>query len=168
MKIRLDYPDLRTYEHVEAKRLDSGLCQLTTHALFVPLAPGDVLRVLTPMLPDHPVAVGIATLVEIYTYDVDFRLPINLVTGQALPDDDPSQVKLRETIELWQREAWATQHTGISAYVSAPEQKWLEDRVVLNPYVDHVQMVRWPGMEIDFEVAVRNADLGDLTRGPWA
>lgn len=146
------------------KDYDTGVAvaELRAHAIYIPLAPGDVVT--------YDIGTGeILSLVQrarVWTVDVDFALPGNLVTGQGLPAN--AERVISEVTEEWAREAWVTQHTGLSFYVSAPDRDWLEDRVLLCKYVDHMEMVRHPDMAIDLEIARANADLGDLTQGPWA
>lgn len=188
MKIRLVYPDLRpsvpelydgppAFEWVEAKDLGAmdhngrDLYELTAHALYVPFAPGDIVLVdwePKGVLPGAWQVRGIEQLEDTFTYDVDFMLSGNLVLGQAPGADDPAMAKIREITESWGRDAWVTQHTGLSYFVSARDKFWLESEVVLCEYVDHVEIVRYPGMEIDFATAVSSASPGDLSIGPWA
>lgn len=164
----LTYPKLTMeykapiFERVPAILRADDVYELRAHAIHIPLAPGDTVTVSI----ENDEITGIVELVPLWTVDLDFKLPSNIVTGKALPDDDPANVTIREVTEGWQREAWVTKHTTFSFYVSAQDREWLEDRVVRCKYVDDVQMVRHPGMPIDFEVARENADFGEL-RGPW-
>lgn len=143
---------------------DLAVYELRAHAIFIPLAPGDI--VLAHI--ESREIVSLVAQAQLWTVDADFMLPANLTTGKVLPDDDPAKTIIREVTQAWQREAWVTQHGGFSFYVSAQDRDWLEDRVMLCQYVDHVELVRYPGMKIDLDVARGSADLGDLTKGPWS
>lgn len=179
--LRFDYPGLSAeagspiYEFVRAElRAETeflhhygpgqAVAELKAHAIFIPLAPGDLLLYDV----DTGTALQLVKQAPVWTLDVDFKVPANLVVGQALPDDDVAVVTIKAATDEWQREAWVTQHSGLSFYVSAPDREWLEHRVMTNKYVGHVDMIRYPDMNIDLGIAIANADFGDLTIGPWS
>lgn len=179
LTLRFDYPALTKehnapiYEKVRAELrpekefLDHyepghAVAELRAHAIYMPLAPGDIVV--------YNIDTGAPTrllyLAPLWTIDCDFAIPANLVTGQGLPLR--AQRVIDRVTGEWQREAWVTQHTGLSFYVSAADREWLEDRVMGCEYVDHLEMIRHPSMQIDLDVAIQNANLADLKDGPWS
>lgn len=180
--LRLDYPALSAqtneeiYEYLAYRPADDpefadtlaepglDVAELTQHAMFIPLAPGDVLA--------YEIETSVPTRIlrpaHVWTLNVEFHTPTNLAVGVVLPPTDPAMVAIRESIERWQQQAWATQSTGLSCYVSSNNREWLEREVIGCRYVEHTEVIRHPGMEIDLAVAIESADLTDLTIGPWS
>lgn len=168
MTLRIDYPELSAaegfaiHDDVEVDMLDDGRAELRTHARNMPLAPGDVVT------HDGEAVTGVEQYAPVWTIEVEFKLPANLTFMKTLPPHDPSNIKIEETVTGWQRDAWVTKHSGYTYLVSAPDREWLTDRVQGSPFVDHMELVRFPDMEIDFDTARRHASLETLTEGPWA
>lgn len=174
MKVRIDYPilsqmyDAEVSEEVEARlagyEWPTPAAELRAHALNMPLVPGDVVAI-----DEERRVVDLLFCEPTFMVEVDFKIPINLTMGEALPEDDKARVTVSSVVEQWAREAYVTQTTTYSFMVSAPEQSWINERVRASPYVQDVELVRYPGMPIDFKVARSNADLGELyDAGPWA
>lgn len=168
MIVRVEYPELSAAEGVEivddieAEDLGTNLAELKQHARNMPLAPGDVVT-------HHD---GVVTSVVQYALtwliEVEFKLPANLTFMQALPSNDKAIVKIEATVAGWQRDAYVTKHSGFTYLVSAPDRDWIKDKVQSSPYVDHMELVRYPDMPIIWEIARRNASLETLSAGPWA
>lgn len=169
MMLRLDYPELSAAEGlegihdlIEADEIGSNLAELRHHARYMPLAPGDVVT-------HHDGAItSVLQWAQVWLLEVEFKLPANLTFMKGLPPDDPSNVKIGATVAAWARDAYVTQRSGYDYLVSAPDRDWIKDKVQTCPYVDYMELVRYPDMPVVWEIARRNARLETLTEGPWA
>lgn len=146
-----------TVESLEADDLGDGRAELRQHATFIPLAPGDVVA-----YDVTETATAVLKLVPVYTYEVSMKLPND-------PERTDHAAELVKGIfEEWRRDAWVTQDTRFSALVSSQTQRWFDETVRPNRYVNFIDERRTPELRLDLDVAVQHPDLNGAGGGPWA
>lgn len=139
-----------------------GLVELTQHASFIPLAPGDV--VYTDAL---DVVRDISVLEPLWTYEVMLQLPA--LEANATPTEEhPAMKQIAELEANWKAAAYVTRPTKFTFLVSAGDVAWIEREVLQHPFVRHFDLIRTPDLKIDLAVALRHPDLDGLRTGPWA
>lgn len=158
INLTLHYPTANIDETLRGRLLDgkSTTVELTTHAGFLPLAPGDLVSI-----DDAGRIVDIVQLHKTHTYEV------HLKTGLE-PGEMPTVAQL-EDIEAWFQEVfrhtWITKQSTFTFMVSG-DREWL-DRVVDDERVEHFEVNRTPTLQLDLAVAVQHPDLDGLGAGPW-
>lgn len=151
------------HETVGVVMLDDDRASLASHAGFIPLAPGDVVRV-----DAEREIVGLLDLAPVWTYEVEFPLPTDMRTGMQPTREHYALVAIAKLLEQWHAQGIvSTLLTNFTALISSADQDAIHGALA-NKLVEHSELVRTPAARIDLEVAKRNADLNGDGGGPWA
>lgn len=153
MKLSLQFTDGPTgafAEEVEAKISSAhGVGRhhydLTSHATFAPLAPGDVVSCAR----GTRVINKVVHLAPLWTIEATLHLPAGTTFAMAPTEEHPAMKAVAECEKEWRRAAWVTRNTAFSFLVSAQTRGWLEDNVEGHPYVEHIELVRTPDLSPD-------------------
>lgn len=152
--LRIQYPT--AHETVQAKLADKGAYELTTHAQFLPLAPGDlvladlghVVRKVVRLEPQHVVEIQLAA--------------DDLTRAPTVAEVEATEAFFKDI----HHHTWITRLTTWTFAVSG-DQAWIDDRVLNHPSIEHHEVLRTTGFAINFDVAVQHPDLDGLRTGPW-
>lgn len=158
-----EYPDGIVDEKIAAIPAGDGLAELRGHAYFMPLGPGDIVRI-----DDDGGVLGVVHLALIRTYQVHFPLPEQIQFGVTPPPCDPTRRVVAAVLKRWEAATVVTQSSNYTARVSSVSLSWLEQEVVNNPLVEYCELVRDEDLALNFAVAVRNPNLDGRNAGPWA
>ena len=133
MKLKIRYAD-----HVEAVNAEQvgDNYQLKGHSMFLPLAPGDVVRA------ENGVVTGVVELAPVFMVEVYFAIntPAEHVVSWA---------------KEWRAATDVTQPTNLTLLISSRSRQWIEE--VVQPHVWWVELIRVPGQEFNFNAAVTKA-----------
>lgn len=135
--LTIQYPTFR--ERVTGRQVSPGVWELTDFSRFLPLAPGDRVKV----TPEKEV-VGYINLTDLVVVEAYFRM-----------DCTPEQVKA--AADVWHRSTRVQVSSPLTVLVACGNACWLEHEVEQHPDVDWVDIVRVPMQTFSWDQKVREA-----------
>lgn len=165
LEVHVEYPDLGAdyTEHLRARPVQPGVVELTEHAFFMPLAPGDVVEV------DGAGRItGVVEMPPLHTYTVTFYLPADVPAFMSPTRDHRAVRAVQQQLWEWSKVASVTQETGFSAAVSSPDLDVLGQHVLPNHLIKYVDLLRTPTLVFDFQYATQHPAVDANRNGPWA
>ena len=135
--LTIQYPTFR--ERVTGRQVSPGVWELTDFSRFLPLAPGDRVKV-TPEKEE----VGYINLTDQVVVEAYFRM-----------DCTPEQVKA--AADVWHRSTRVQVSSPLTVLVACGNACWLEHEVEAHPDVDWVDIVRVPMQTFSWDQKVREA-----------
>jgi hypothetical protein len=135
--LTIQFPDFR--ERLTGRQVSDGVWELTDFSRFVPLAPGDRVKV----TPDQQI-VGYTNLSDLIVVEAYFRM-----------DATPEQVKA--AAEVWHRSTHVQVSSPLTVLIACGNACWLEHEVEGHELVDWVDLVRVPTETFSWDQKVREA-----------
>ncbi|GAB3863587.1 hypothetical protein GCM10028801_31570 [Nocardioides maradonensis] len=169
MTVTLKYPglDQAYWEDIESTNFGGTQEELMGHAFFVPLAPGDVVEI-----DPFGVVTGVAAMAESYLIEVDFYVPADVPPMMTPTPEHRAMRAVADTLDVWRAAGlWVTRDTNFTCRVSAGNASEIEaaqQLVMQHKYVQRATIIRRPGFQFDFNVAIQHPDLDGSNTGPWA
>ena len=125
---------------------------LRGHSFLTTLGPGDVVEV-----DEHGFATRVVSLAPQSVYEVDLHLPADYLAG-PLPDVHPGKTGANALWEEWQKrdDVTITQMTTFMARMTANDTR-VNQTVRTHRFVEHVELLRTPGMKIGTQIPDRSS-----------
>ena len=135
--LTIQFPTFR--ERLAGREVAPGVWELSEFSRFMPLAPGDRVKV----TPEREV-VGYTNLTDMIVVEAYFRMDATTEEVQAAAD-------------VWHRSTHVQVSSPLTVLVACGNACWLEHEVEGHPSVDYVDIVRVPLQSFEWDQKVREA-----------